>query len=92
MSAAEIRSEINRYLDLVKDESFLKVVHSMLGTYILEQKKEEAIIGYDIDGTPRTADELEAILDKEVEAARRGEYTNLEDLRKESDEWLESIR
>ena len=91
MSTAEIRSEIDRYLDLVKDERFLKVVHSMLGTYI-EEKKKEPIISYDIDGTPRTAEELEAILNKEVEAGRRGEYTTLEELRKESDEWLESIQ
>lgn len=89
MSTAEIRSEIDRYLDMVKDESFLKVVHSILGTYI---KEKEAIISYDIDGTPLTATELEAILDKEVEAGRRGEYTTLEELRKESDEWLESTR
>ena len=37
MSAAEIRSEIDRYLDLVKDESFLKVVQNLC-----ERKGERA--------------------------------------------------
>ena len=47
MSAVEIRAEINTYLEKVQDESFLKVVHSMLDTYVREQEKE--IIGYRTD-------------------------------------------
>ena len=56
MSAVEIRAEISTYLEKVKDESFLKVVHSMLDTYLKEQ--EDPIVSYDIDGTPRRAAEL----------------------------------
>ena len=86
MSTVEIRSEINRYLDLVQDESFLKVVHSMLGTY-LEQQEDE-IIGYRIDSDEpiyksKLGDELDAIV-KEVE---EGDFITLEDLKAESETW-----
>ncbi|MEM1217179.1 MAG: hypothetical protein AAGJ82_15900, partial [Bacteroidota bacterium] len=57
MSAVEIRAEIDNLLDVVqnKDETFLKVVHAMLGTYV--QEKEEAVVGYKIDGTPIGSEE-----------------------------------
>ncbi|MCB0617000.1 MAG: hypothetical protein KDC75_26965 [Phaeodactylibacter sp.] len=38
MSTVEIRTEIDLFLDQV-DESFLKVVHSMLKAYLEEQKE-----------------------------------------------------
>ena len=85
MSAVEIRNEIQSYLDKVQDESFLKVIHSMLGTYVQEQ--EDPIISYDIDGTPRTASELTSILDAEVAAARKGEFITIEDFQKQSAKW-----
>ncbi|MCB9350300.1 MAG: hypothetical protein H6573_22715 [Lewinellaceae bacterium] len=61
MNAVQIRAEIQSYLEKVQDESFLKVVHSMLGTYVEEQEKE--IIGYRTDthepvyrkGSPRSS-------------------------------------
>jgi len=39
MSTVEIRAEIDQLLDKVQDknETFLKVVHSMLRTYVEEQ-------------------------------------------------------
>ena len=90
MSAVEIRAEIQSYLEKVEDEGFLKIVHSMLETYI--QQQEESIVGYDIDGTPRTSSELVEMLDKQVESGLKGQYTTLENLRKESDQWLASIK
>jgi hypothetical protein len=38
MSAVEIRAEIQSYLEQVKDERFLKVVHAKLDTYVKEQE------------------------------------------------------
>lgn len=85
MSAVEIRAEISTYLEKVKDESFLKVVHSMLDTYLKEQ--EDPIISYDIDGTPRRATELTALLDAEVEAAKKGDYVTIEAFKNQSTQW-----
>jgi hypothetical protein len=84
MSAIELREEINRYLNQV-DEGFLKVVHSMLDTYVRE--KDDPIIGYEIDGTAVRASEARRQFIADIEAAKRGEYITLEDLEKESETW-----
>jgi phospholipid N-methyltransferase len=85
ISALEIKAEIQSYLEQVKDESFLKVVHSRLDTYVKEQ--EDPIIGYEIDGTPVRASVAREELLADVEAAKKGEYITLEDFRKEVDTW-----
>lgn len=88
MSAAEIRSEIDNLLDRVQDknESFLKVVHSMLSTYVQEQ--EDPIIGYEVDGTAITVSTFLEQADKAMADVERGEYITLEELKKESEQWL----
>lgn len=86
MSAVEIRAEIQLYLEQVKDESFLKVVHSMLDTYVKENK--DPIIGYDIEGNPKRASVMKRIYDEEVRAAREeGTFTSIEDLEKDMETW-----
>lgn len=87
MSTIEIRAELHKLIDQV-DERFLKAVYLMVSSY----QGKDAIIAYDIDGTPRTASELAAILDKEVEAARRGDYITIEEFQKRSAEWGKSTK
>ena len=82
MSTIEIRDEMHKLIDQI-DERFLKALYLMVSSY----QAKEPIIGYDIDGTPRTASELTAILDKEVEAAQRGEYITIEEFQKQSAQW-----
>jgi hypothetical protein len=88
MSAIELRTEIDDLLDKVQDqdESFLKVVHSMLSTYVKEQK--DPILGYETDGTPVTTSAFLAQADEAMAAVERGEYTTFAQLEKESEEWL----
>ena len=82
MSAVEIRTEIQSYLEQVKDESFLKVVHSMLETYVHEQAKE--IIGYRTDTQePVYKNELAAELDAAVAEVDAGDFITLEELEAE---------
>jgi adenine/guanine phosphoribosyltransferase-like PRPP-binding protein len=78
----EISSQIHLLLDKVEDESFLKAIHAMLSVYL--SKEEDPIIGYEADGEPITASMARRELLAEVEAARRGEYTTLDDLRNEA--------
>jgi hypothetical protein len=86
MNTVDMRAESHRILDRV-DERFLEVVHAMLLAYA-RQAETEPIVGYDAaTGAPRTASELTAFLDSEVEAVRRGEFTSLEDFKKESAQW-----
>ncbi|MCH2084994.1 MAG: hypothetical protein MK226_21585 [Saprospiraceae bacterium] len=88
MSAAQIRAEIDSYLDQVKDENFLKVVHLMLNSYVKVQEPEnDPIIGYEIDGTAVHASTARKEFEADIEAARRGEYITLEDLEKEAETW-----
>ncbi|MEM6261364.1 MAG: hypothetical protein AAGI38_02570 [Bacteroidota bacterium] len=88
MSVIEVRKQIDQYLDQV-DENFLMVVHAMLETHV---EQEQAIVSYDIDGTPRTAEELSKILNERVKAAERGEYITLEELREKSNAWLKRTK
>ncbi len=87
MSTTEMRSELHQLIDQV-DERFLKAVYLMVRAY----QEKDPVISYDIDGTPRTASELTAILDEEVEAARRGEYIAIEEFQKQSAQWGQSTR
>lgn len=82
MSTIEIRDEMHKLIDQI-DDRFLKALYLIVCSY----QAKEPIIGYDIDGTPRTASELTAILDKEVEAAQRGEYITIEEFQKRSAQW-----
>ncbi len=81
MSAVEIRSEINSFLDQV-DDSFLKVIHSMLGTYV--QQKEDPILGYRVDtGQAVHASQAEDEFENILEEVRQGDYMTIEDLIKD---------
>jgi len=82
MSTTEIRAELHQLIDEI-DDRFLKAVYLMVRSY----QEKDPIIGYDIDGTPRSASELTAMLDDEVAAASRGEYKTIEEFRKESARW-----
>ena len=53
MSSIQLRTEINTYLDQI-DSSFLRVVHSMLSTYVEEKN---TILGYKTSGEPLLAEE-----------------------------------
>lgn len=87
MSTVEMRAEVHEMIDDV-DGILLEAIHAMLETY-QKRQQGDSIVSYDaVTGTPRTASELTATLDQEVAAARRGEYTTIEDLRKESDQWI----
>jgi len=86
MSSGEIRDEILSHLGKVKDKRFLKVVFSMLDTYLKEQ--DSSILGYDIEGNPQQIELMKALYDKEIKAAREeGKFTILEDLEKEMKIW-----
>ncbi|PSR12859.1 MAG: hypothetical protein DA408_12230 [Bacteroidetes bacterium] len=85
MSAVEIRTEIQSYLEQVQDESFLKVVHSMLGTYVKEH--EDPIIGYDVDGVPLYASVAKKLFKEQLEGVERGEFITIEDLEKDMETW-----
>ena len=84
MSSSQIRSEIHQIIDQL-DESFLKVVHSMLGTYV-EQKKDE-IIGYDGNENPLYASIAKKEYEQRIARMNAGDFTMIEEVKNESAEW-----
>ena len=89
MSVSEQRSRAPELLDQLNDE-FFSAVYSMLETYVSQQQLN--IVGYEIDGTPITAKMFLEQADEAMAAVDRGEYITLEELEKESEEWLERTK
>lgn len=85
MSTTEIRESLIRNIEEA-DDKLLKMLYAVVEIY--QNEEVDPIIGYTIDGKPKRASEMEEQLQIEVEAAKRGEYITLEELRKKSDEWL----
>lgn len=84
MSTAQLKTQIHDYLDAVKDETFLKVVHSMLNTYLQEQ---QIVVGYRSDNQSITQDELLENLKDSEAAIERGEYLTIDELMAASEKW-----
>lgn len=72
------------------DESFLRIVHSMLDAHAKESK--DPIAGYDLYGQPKRANELMAEYDTEMEAAKRGEAVPARVLEEKTRQWLSGIK
>lgn len=91
MSSIDMRAESQQILERI-DERFLAAVHALLKTYEhqggVAVTGDEKIVSYDVvTGRPRTASEFTEILDGEVAAIRRGDFTTFEDFQKESAQW-----
>ncbi len=90
MDSLDLKSAVHGLVDKL-DTPFLEVVYSMLDTY-LQQREKRPIVAYDLDGTPRTALELAALLDKEATSALKGEVIPLDKLKKQFSEWGRNIQ
>ena len=90
MSTVKMRAKVHQMIDEV-DNTLLEAIHAMLETY---QKRQEgdSVTGYELDGTPVTASMLEEQADEAMDQVARGEYITLEELEKESEEWLKRTR
>lgn len=83
MGTAEIRKEVQSYIDKA-DDRFLKMVHALAKSY---EDEEAIVVGYEVDGTPITK---EALIKEAREASARveaGDYITQEDLEKEVENW-----
>ena len=89
MSAIEMRNDILKWTEQV-DDTFLSAVHAMMGTYVKQQ--EDPILGYEADGTAVTASAFLEQAEEDLAAVERGEFTTIEELEKESEEWLSATK
>ena len=88
MSAAQMKDEIVSYLDQIKDENFLKVVHLMLNSVVKMQEAEDEIIGYRIGSNePVYKSKLVKELDEAVARVNEGHFVTLEDVEAAAEKW-----
>lgn len=88
MSLVQVRQEIDEKLDML-DADMLKAIHTILfGTTSLIKEENAEIVGYEVDGTAISLKNFAEKAAKELKEVRNGNYTSLEDHKKETEEWL----
>jgi len=88
MSLVQVRQEIDDKLDTL-DASMLKAIHTILyGTSTSIEEENAEIVGYEVDGTAISLETFSEEAAKELKEVRKGNYTSLEDHKKETEEWL----
>lgn len=80
MDAAELRTELHRIIDQVKDNRILQAIHTMLSSQV-------SIFAHTSDGNPVTKDELDTMLQVSENDIKYGRLTNHEDLKEEIATW-----
>ena len=81
MGTVELRKEVRSYIDKA-DERFLRMVDAMRKEY-----EEPDVVGYEVDGTPITQEDLKKRVKAASERVKAGHYTTQEDLEKEMESW-----
>lgn len=81
MGTVELRKEVQSYIDKA-DERFLRMVDAMRKEY-----EEPDVVGYEVDGTPITQEDLKKRVKTASARVKAGHYTTQEDLEKEMESW-----
>lgn len=88
MSTTEMKAVVLKQLEEA-DEKLLRMIHAMIEAY---QTEDDPVISYDVHGNPRRASELQAILNKEVEGARKGNFITIDELDEKSKQWVKPTK
>jgi len=100
MINAAILEKLEQLPEHVQDEvtDFIEFLYQK---YVSDEEEEEelertpdgdVIIGYDVDGNPKLASVMKEKYRADLEAVKRGEYITLEELEKESAEWIKATK
>lgn len=89
MSLVEVRQEIVDKLEEL-DENMLMAIHTIV--HNSASKQEDEVVGYEVDGTPIYVDEFLEDATKQLDEVRKGNYTTLENHKKETEAWLNSMK
>ena len=81
MGTVELRKEVRSYIDKA-DERFLRMVDALRKEY-----EEPDVVGYEVDGTPITQEDLKKRVKAASARVKTGHYTTQEDLEKEMESW-----
>lgn len=83
MGTAEIRKEVQSYIDKA-DDRFLKMVNALAKSY---EDDETIVVGYEVDGTPITKEALKKEAREASAQVKSGNYITQEELEKEVKNW-----
>lgn len=81
MGTAELRKEVQSYIEKA-DDRFLRMVHALKREY-----EESDTVGYEVDGTPITQEDLIQEAREASAQVKAGNYFTQEDLEKEMENW-----
>lgn len=81
MGTAELRKEVQNYISKA-DVDFLKKVHAMS-----KENENTIIVGYEVDGTPITQEDLVIEVREASAQVKAGNYTTQEELEREVKNW-----
>lgn len=80
MDTSELRLELHRIIDQVKDNNILRAIHMLLSSQL-------NIFAHTVDGKPLTKEELDNMLELSEEDIKAGRLTNQKDLKEEIKSW-----
>lgn len=82
MEAQTIKVDLHRMIDNISDVSFLNALRE-----IIKKGEQEPIVAYSVKGEPITKSQYIQDIKAAQERVKAGQYTSVEDLEKESEQW-----
>ncbi len=89
MSSIALKESLLKKIEKA-DDRLLKMIYALVEAYT--ESEEEAIMGYDIHGNPKTVKEMRITLQKEAEDAKAGKHISLSQLKNRSEKWLNDTK
>ena len=80
MDTPELKLELHRIIDQVKDNRILQAMHTMLSSQV-------SIFAHTAGGKPITKEEFDMMLESSEEDIKAGRLTNQKDLKEEIKTW-----
>ena len=81
MEVQKLRKELHDYISHA-DERFVKMVYAMSKEY-----KKNVVVGYNIDGSPITQEQLVERVKAATKRVKAGEYISQDEVAKEVENW-----
>ncbi len=82
MGVQKLREELHDYINQA-DERFVKMVYAMSKEY----KKQPAVVGYNIDGSPITKESLVKRAKAASKRVKSGDFITQEEVEKDIENW-----
>jgi hypothetical protein len=82
MGVQKLREELHDYINHA-DERFLKMVYAMSKEY----KKEHIVVGYNVDGSPITKEDIVRRAKAASQRVKSGDFISQDEVEKEIENW-----